>query len=327
MLGPSGFFIPGKAENSISDSDDLELIHTSEDGFNALYRGCKNGRFFVYKALKEEYRGNIMYEELLKKDFSIGFSLSHSGICQYYAMIDHPAVGSCIVMEWIDGRTLESIISEGGADKALIRKIIGELCDALEYMHRKQVIHRDLKPENIMVTHNGGNVKIIDFGLSDADSYSTFKTPAGTRIYASPELIQGDSIDHRSDIWSLGVIIGELGSRYRHVSKRCLKRDRTKRYGTASEVKRAMLREAYRRFFIWIAILCSSCAIAIGGILYADSSQAPAETAEPPAVEIQPEVREEPQREEPAKPEPVRKESLDATGLEDLFNEAAQQIL
>ena len=181
MLGPSGFFLPTEPGNTDNATNDIELIHISEDGFNELYRVCRKGRLFVYKALRKELRGNILYEELLDKDFNIGFSLNHSNICQYYAKITHPAIGNCIVMEWIDGCTLKELIYGGNLNARLSKKIICELCDALDYMHRKQVIHRDLKPENIMVTYNGQNVKIIDFGLSDADSYMAFKEPAGTR--------------------------------------------------------------------------------------------------------------------------------------------------
>lgn len=184
MLGPSGFFLPADQASNANESNDLELIHTSKEGFNELYRVCKNGRFFVYKALKEEFRGNLLYEELLTKDFDIGFSLTHPGLCQYFGKISHPTIGSCIVMEWIDACTLEELITTKGISRQLAQKIICEICDALAYMHRKQVIHRDLKPENILITHNGQNVKIIDFGLSDTDSFATFKAPAGTRIYA-----------------------------------------------------------------------------------------------------------------------------------------------
>ena len=270
MLGPSGFFLPSGPENADSASNDLELIHTSKDGFNELYRICKSGRFFVYKALKKEYRGNLMYEDLLSKDFNIGFSLTHPGLCQYFAKISHPEIGNCIVMEWIDGCTLEELISSGHIDKRLAGKIICEVCDALGYMHRRQVIHRDLKPENILVTHNGQNVKIIDFGLSDADSFAAFKAPAGTKIYASPELLAGESIDNRSDIWSLGVIIGETHAYYRNVAARCLLRDREKRLASAEDVKRAVLNEGARKLWkavLWVAVCGVAAALAAGIII------------------------------------------------------------
>lgn len=270
MLGPSGFFLPSGPENADSASNDLELIHTSKDGFNELYRICKSGRFFVYKALKKEYRGNPMYEDLLTKDFNIGFSLTHPGLCQYFAKISHPEIGNCIVMEWIDGCTLEELISSGHIDKMLAEKIICEICDALGYMHRRQVIHRDLKPENILVTHNGQNVKIIDFGLSDADSFAAFKAPAGTKIYASPELLAGEPIDNRSDIWSLGVIIGETHAYYRNVAARCLLRDREKRLASAEDVKRAVLNEGARKLWkavLWVAVCGVAAALAAGIII------------------------------------------------------------
>ena len=98
-----------------------------------------------------------------------------------------------------------------------------------------------------MITGNGQNVKIIDFGLSDADSYFSFKAPAGTKAYASPELVVGERIDARSDIWALGVIINELSGSYRHISANCLRRDKDKRYHSAAEVKRAIIKEPARK--------------------------------------------------------------------------------
>lgn len=245
MFGPSGFFTPGGADDFIS-SQEMELFHSSRDGFNDLYRASRNGRFFVYKALKPEYVGNMMYEDLLRKDFNIGFSLQHGHICQYYAYSYIPEIGNVIVMEWVDGVTLEQMLPQLRRDKKLAMKVVGELCEALDYMAQKQVYHRDLKPENIIVTYNGNNVKIIDFGLSDSDSYASFKAPAGTRMYASPELIAGEQIDGRSDLWSLGVILGEMGLKGKAV-KKCLKRDRNERYSTAAELYEDLSRSVLAR--------------------------------------------------------------------------------
>lgn len=347
MLGPSGFFKTDSHDGSHTDSDILELIHTSEDGFNELYRGCKNGRFFVYKALKKEYRGNPFYEELLKKDFNIGFSLNHSGICQYFGMIDFPPIGNCIIMEWIDGRTLEDVIRDEKISKRMAKKIICEICDALDYIHRKQVIHRDLKPENIMVTNNGSNVKIIDFGLSDADSYNILKAPAGTKIYASPELLAGEVPDARSDIWSLGLIINELTGSLRYISSGCLRRERQKRYGSVMEIKEAVVKEKSRRimnaavtFVVLSGIVAGICTLIAGN----DSHDAPeqnigiteSEIREIPV--IQPEeaadslITEQEPAQDVKKPTPKNPphnsgENLDAATLDDLFKDAAELIL
>jgi hypothetical protein len=254
MFGPSGFFTPGGVDDFVS-SQEMELFHSSRDGFNDLYRASRNGRLFVYKALKPEYVGNMMYEDLLRKDFNIGFSLQHGHICQYYAYSYIPEIGNVIVMEWVDGVTLEQMLPQLRRDKKLAMKVVRELCDALDYMAQKQVYHRDLKPENIIVTHNGNNVKIIDFGLSDSDSYASFKAPAGTRMYASPELLAGEQIDGRSDIWSLGVILGEMGLKGKAV-KKCLKRDRDERYSTAAELYAELSKSLLSKALYIVAAIC-----------------------------------------------------------------------
>ncbi len=344
MLGPSGFFLPDAPDGIHTDSHSLELIHSSETGFSELYRGSKNGRLFVYKALKKEYRGKPLYEELLRKDFNIGFSLNHTGICQYFGLIDFPSIGHCIVMEWIDGQNLENLISKGGIDKRLARKIICELCDALEYIHRKQVIHRDLKPENIMITDNGRNVKIIDFGLSDADSYCTFKAPAGTKAYASPELIAGEKLDARSDLWALGVIINELSRSFRHISSRCLRRDKEKRYNSAADVKKAILQEPARRMRNLGASVAVFMSIAVGIWIILNSRNAEIyesmpQTIIPEAVApVQDTITKSVPVQKPAAPaeketapkdSPINnsEESLDADALDDMFKDAAELIL
>ena len=254
MFGPSGFFTPGGVDDFVS-SQEMELFHSSRDGFNDLYRTSRNGRLFVYKALKPEYVGNMMYEDLLRKDFNIGFSLQHGHICQYYTYSYIPEIGNVIVMEWVDGVTLEQMLPQLRRDKKLAIKVVRELCDALDYMAQKQVYHRDLKPENIIVTHNGNNVKIIDFGLSDSDSYASFKAPAGTRMYASPELIAGEQIDGRSDLWSLGVILGEMGFKGKAV-KKCLKRDRDERYSTAAELYADLSKSLLSKALYIVAAIC-----------------------------------------------------------------------
>ena len=347
MLGPSGFFTTSGSEHSNIDSSGLELIHSSEEGFSELYRICKEGRFFVYKSLKKQYRGNLMYEELLSKDFNIGFSLSHSGVCQYYAKIQHPSIGNCIVMEWVDGCTLEELIKAGNIDSRLCEKIICEICDALEYVHRKQIIHRDLKPENIMITHNGQHVKIIDFGLSDADSYGTFKAPAGTRHYAAPELIAGEQVDARCDIWSLGVIIDEISRKYRHVASRCRQENRNKRYSSAADIKRDIKNAGFRRFkriALWSGIVTAAAAtVTYFTVTYKVPTEIqilPESTRDtilsvPAQVTVVPEQPVTPPETQPeSKDKPAAKSSdtppadnIDASELDQLFKDAASSIL
>ncbi len=194
-----------------------------------------------------------------------------------------PALGNCIVTQWIDGCSLAewslSLSKRTGlrvlrhfdklsdrskklSDRTLTRKILLELCDALEYLHRHQIIHRDLKPSNIMLTRNGHNVKLIDFGLSDADWYATFKNPAGTKDYISPEQMAGESVDCRTDIYSLGKIMQAMGA-YSRIAAVCAAEDRDKRYASVTEVRAAIVGKDRRRRWIALAAIASVLAIVL----------------------------------------------------------------
>lgn len=104
------------------------------------------------------------------------------------------------------------------------RRLAWQLLNAVDDIHRAQVVHRDLKPSNIMITRNGYQLKIIDFGLADSDSYCWLKQAAGKAGYSSPEQLATGGADDRNDIYSLGVLLRYLriGTCYRSVISRCL---------------------------------------------------------------------------------------------------------
>lgn len=245
----SGFFeTPTMAQHPRQGM--FELVSSSPESYCDIWRADKDGRFRIYKALKSEYAGDQVYERLLRKEFEIGYSLDHPNICEYYAFVNLPPLGNCIEMEWIDGCSLDSLLPRGTVGKTLAVKIINETCDALSYMHSKQVVHRDLKPSNIMLTYNGNNVKLIDFGLSDTDAHSVLKGSAGTQVYASPELISGKTVDFRSDIFSLGCVIDRLSPTYARVTRKCCQRAPAKRFQSALDVKKAIERKPLAPFAV-----------------------------------------------------------------------------
>lgn len=245
----SGFFeTPTMAQHPRQGM--FELVSSSPESYCDIWRADKDGRFRIYKALKSEYAGDQVYERLLRKEFEIGYSLDHPNICEYYAFVNLPPLGNCIEMEWIDGCSLDSLLPRGTVGKTLAVKIINETCDALSYMHSKQVVHRGLKPSNIMLTYNGNNVKLIDFGLSDTDAHSVLKGSAGTQVYASPELISGKTVDFRSDIFSLGCVIDRLSPTYARVARKCCQRAPAKRFQSALDVKKAIERKPLAPFAV-----------------------------------------------------------------------------
>lgn len=239
MEDNSGFFTTPDIPSSEALST-LKLIYSSEKGFCDIFRIDRGGRFRALKCLKPERRGDALYENLLRKEFEIGYSLDHPNICEYYAFTQVEGLGNCIEMEWVDGRSLKEIITGTQPSKELTDHILDGVCDALSYLHSKQILHRDLKPSNILVTYKGDNVRLIDFGLSDSDMHSILKNPAGTADYTAPEVLKGGKADVRSDIYSLGVIMFRLSRKYYRVARKCCETRPTARYASAADVKKAI---------------------------------------------------------------------------------------
>ena len=236
-------------------------------GFNLLCKAKRYGRWWVLKGLKKPYRQDGNYKNLLHKEFDILISLQHPNIVSAYSMEEIPEMGTCIVMEWIDGITLE----HWSGKKTEGEGIFLQLLDAVHYIHAKQIVHRDLKPSNIMITHNGNHVKLIDFGLSDTDDFAILKQPAGTPGYISPEQIVSQQADIRNDIFSIGCILEKIlpGKPYTAIIKRC-KAPITQRYANVDELKADFMAHRNRHLsgIKRIAIAALACIILLGFICY-----------------------------------------------------------
>lgn len=202
----------GSVEEGFGDieSSEVEFVYESAGGHSRLGKTIIGDKVVCIKALKEEYIGNPIYEGLLEKEYEIGASLDHPNICRTLDFRSIGQLGNCIVMEWIEGETLEKLLQDGEMRPSLARKVILELCDALDALHHRQIVHRDIKPGNIMLTRNGQNVKLIDFGLADTDTHAGLKMAAGTESYAAPEQVSGTLLDGRSDIYALGKVIEDI---------------------------------------------------------------------------------------------------------------------
>ena len=206
-----------------------ELQELPSRGYCCLMKAKRYGRWFLLKFLKPQYRAQTVYQQMLRKEFEILMSLVHPSVLQVVGMEevmmpDHVQV-TCLIAEWIDGVTLkEFITSPNSSNKQERVKIALEIAEALSYIHSQQIAHRDLKPSNIMVTHNGHNAKIIDFGLSDTDAHAILKQPAGTVQYMAPEQMRSSVSDCRNDIYSFGLILEELqlGRAYQGIIRKCL---------------------------------------------------------------------------------------------------------
>jgi len=175
------------------------------------------GRAVALKALAPHLTGDASHRERLRREAQAAASLTHSGICTVYALeeIDGQLF---IASELVDGHTLRDEMSRGMPRSAeAIAATARELADALASAHAKGIVHRDFKPENIM-RNADGRLKILDFGLArierraDAPAIAGATVPGalvGTPAYMSPEQLNGQPADARSDVFALGVVIYE----------------------------------------------------------------------------------------------------------------------
>lgn len=226
----------------------IRQIYESKLGFTRLFKAKRMGKWHILKTLKTEYVDDPVAVGLLRKEFEIGYHLSHPNIVQTINLENVKGIGLSIVMEYIEGKSLREYIQHKELNRNLIYRIMEELCSALIYLHERHIIHRDLKPENIILTREGQHVKLIDFGYADAGSYALLKHRAGTRKYAAPEHLTDDGVvDEQTDIYSAGVILKEMNETLpipsywlRHISLRCRKLEKDKRYLSAVELQKAL---------------------------------------------------------------------------------------
>lgn len=188
-------------------------------GIGTVYKGrhLETDRIVAIKTLK----GYLLTDPVVVKRFereAKGLSkLQHQNIVAALDCLMSPQGQPFFIMEYLEGITLARYIKEEGAlDPEDARPIFLQLCDALSHVHRHGLLHRDLKPENvILMPQNDGSVlaKVVDFGLAqikdNIQRVTVDGTVVGSPVYMSPEQCMGREPDHRSDLYSLGVIMYE----------------------------------------------------------------------------------------------------------------------
>lgn len=261
------------AAQNIRVSDNFtDFAELPSKGHCRLMKAQRYGIWNVLKGLKPEYTADKQFAQMLTKEYTLMVGLNHSNIVRTYGHENVPELGECIIMEYVDGRTLADFVRENPTS-AQRRQVAKELLNALAYCHKKQIVHQDLKPSNILITHDGDHVKIIDFGLSDSHEWAILKEPAYTKAYAAPEQLAGEEVDNRTDIYAFGIILRQLfPKRYGRVIRKCLQPQRDKRYSSAESILNDIRLADNRRkrmpvVAIALAILIA-LAIFIGNRLY-----------------------------------------------------------
>jgi serine/threonine-protein kinase len=187
----------------------------ARSGMSTLFKATdlRDGKSVAIKVPYEEMETDPVLVERFKREKDIGLELDHPGVVKTYD--EGPGSRLYMVMEWVEGRLLRSILNE--ERKLAIDRAVGltlQICDALDTMHKHGVVHRDLKPENVMVD-DADRIKLIDFGIAKKEdarrlTFVEVSKTLGTPDYISPEQVKGQRGDQRSDIYSLGAMLYEM---------------------------------------------------------------------------------------------------------------------
>lgn len=262
---PPGRFQPPTVEAVAKLFPQLEILSLlGAGGMGAVYRARQPAldRDVALKILPAGSPDGGSFPERFQREARALARLNHPNIVAVY---EFGQVGSLLffVMEFVEGANLRQMGKAGRLSPRGALQIIPQVCDALQYAHDEGVVHRDIKPENILVDRRG-RVKIADFGLAkivghdvDAIRLTAENQVMGTLHYMAPEQVEHPlAVDHRADIYSLGVVLYEmltgdlpLGKfpppsrkvsvdvRFDEVVLRALENDPALRYQQASEVK------------------------------------------------------------------------------------------
>ena len=179
-------------------------------------------RDVAIKLLREEYATPEMRSRFLQEARAAS-GLNHPNICTIFDIGEQEG-DPYLVMELLKGETLRSRINQGGITPKEILRVAHDIADALTVAHARGVIHRDIKPANIILVNKPGGLfgtKVLDFGLAKIDTgyggdslmdLTNTGTTVGTVSYMSPEQARGESLDFRSDLFSLGVMLYEMAT-------------------------------------------------------------------------------------------------------------------
>ncbi len=217
----------GTPDSVTDEADSAESIDINIPGYQIKRQLGRGGMAFVYLAIQESFGREVALKILAPdhaqdKEFSERFlreariisQLVHPNIVTVYDVGIHEG-NHYLSMEYIRGRDLQQAYRS--LSKQQIISTIRDVARALEYAHQKGYVHRDVKPENIML-HDDGRVVLMDFGIARGSDTTLNMTKTGRAIgtpyYMSPEQTKGQPVDHRSDLYSLGVVLYQMLAGY-----------------------------------------------------------------------------------------------------------------
>jgi serine/threonine protein kinase len=256
-----GFVPPAPAElaRRISNLEVIELV--GQGGMGVVYKGRQPllDRYVAIKVLRPDYQTDLEFQERFLREARMLAKLRHPYIVTVFDVGRSDEL-YYLVMEFVDGTSLRQLVADRGVTERDTLEFVPQIAEALQHAHEAGVVHRDVKPENILVDALG-RVRLVDFGLATLFGPNVARNPddnpiAGTLGYMAPEqFATPETVDHRADIYSTGVVFyemlaGELPRTERRppsqkaatdprldpIVLRALERERERRYQAAREL-------------------------------------------------------------------------------------------
>lgn len=189
------------------------LEKLGEGGMGVVYKAedLTLGRVVALKFVSADVSSDETFKQRLMREAKACAALNHPNITTVYEFGEDDG-DSFIAIEYVEGRTLHDVLKERRLGLQESLDIMLQVLDALDGAHKKGIVHRDLKPGNLMID-SAGRVKVMDFGLAKyaaASMLTQTGATLGTAAYMSPEQAKGEGTDHRTDLYSIGVVLYQL---------------------------------------------------------------------------------------------------------------------
>lgn len=210
---------PVFTETTTSNSTITVLGIISEGHMFRIYQAQKGTKYVI---LKTPVTNDSMLIEVLHREYELACNLNHPCIVSILDFVPDTPVGPAIVMEYIDGLTLDEFVASNPTMEER-KSVLNDILDGIDYLHHRGIIHNDLKPDNIIVNSNKA-ARIIDFGFSASNDSAYKGCIGGSDGYTAPEILNGSgSAGAASDIFTLGRLINLIfgGRKYRKIARYC----------------------------------------------------------------------------------------------------------
>ena len=258
------------SENNFSnDYTNLRLLHTSRYGNSRVYTATSNGKKVIVKALKAECANDAACKESLRQEYETTSMLDNKYIRKALDYVTIEGLGDCIIFDYIEGKSLAELVRVGTLSEKQVKSVLAEVCDALYYLHRNGIVHCNLNPDNIMVTAADCRAKLIDLGIPETKQDADRELLIKEMEFVAPEIIKGEDIDSRADIYSIGKIMEFIGERniskqFGAIATHCTQFPKEQRFDSISEVRSAITKgHSFVKLIIAAVVLAILAGLAV----------------------------------------------------------------